>query len=77
MHDSHRSAKRGAFSDAAYDGNIGSGLLKRFVATFDYPRQVLRRSLKLLPVGVAVRIDFTRAGAPKTTQLVPRNLIPD
>ncbi|QSQ21975.1 aspartyl protease family protein [Pyxidicoccus parkwayensis] len=138
------SAKRGAFSDASYEGNVGSGLLKRFVATFDYARQVLylaplarpdadasrfdragiwvnqadggvqvmdvapgspaeeaglkvgdlitqldgqpvaaqslsdvRRSLKLLPVGVAVRIDFTRAGVPKTARLVPRDLIPD
>jgi hypothetical protein len=29
-------AKHGAFSDSNYDGNVGSGLLKRYVATFDY-----------------------------------------
>jgi hypothetical protein len=34
-------SKGGSFSDANYDGNIGSGLLKRFVVTFDYPHQVL------------------------------------
>lgn len=34
-------SRRGAFADALYDGNIGSGLLKRFVVTFDYPRQAL------------------------------------
>ncbi len=31
----------GSGSDANYDGNIGSALLKRFVVTFDYPRQRL------------------------------------
>ncbi len=34
-------AKGGSFSDANYDGNIGSGLLKRFVVTFDYAHQVM------------------------------------
>ena len=34
-------AKRGAFADAAYDGNLGGGVLKRFVATFDYSRHTL------------------------------------
>jgi hypothetical protein len=33
--------KAGAFSDANVDGNIGSGLLKRFVVSFDYARQRL------------------------------------
>jgi hypothetical protein len=33
------SAKAGSFSDANFDGNIGSGLLKRFVTSFDYSRQ--------------------------------------
>jgi S1-C subfamily serine protease len=28
----------GSFSDANYEGNIGSALLKRFVVTFDYAR---------------------------------------
>jgi hypothetical protein len=35
------SARHGAFSDPGYDGNIGSGLLKRFRVTFDYPRQLI------------------------------------
>lgn len=34
-------AKGGSFSDPTYGGNIGSGLLKRFVVTFDYPHQVM------------------------------------
>ena len=29
-------AKKGALSDGNYDGNVGSGALKRFVVTFDY-----------------------------------------
>jgi len=32
-------ARRGSFSDANYEGNIGSGLLKRYVVTFDYAHQ--------------------------------------
>jgi hypothetical protein len=38
-------AKAGSFADEGSDGNIGSGLLKRFVVTFDYPhrRLYLRR----------------------------------
>jgi hypothetical protein len=35
------SAKHGSFSDADYDGNVGSGLLKRFVTTFDYAHQMM------------------------------------
>jgi PDZ domain/Aspartyl protease len=34
-------AKHGSFSDANYDGNVGSGLLKRYVATFDYAGRTL------------------------------------
>lgn len=34
-------AKAGSISDPAYDGNIGSGLLKRFVVTFDYANQIM------------------------------------
>jgi S1-C subfamily serine protease len=34
-------AKAGSMSDPAYAGNIGSGLLKRFVVTFDYAHQVM------------------------------------
>ncbi len=33
--------KGGALSDPNYDGNIGSGLLKRFVVTFDYAHQTM------------------------------------
>jgi predicted aspartyl protease len=29
-------ARKGAMSDAYYDGNVGSGALKRFIVTFDY-----------------------------------------
>jgi len=32
---------KGAFSDPNYEGNVGSGLLKRFVVTFDYDRQIM------------------------------------
>jgi hypothetical protein len=34
-------AKNGAMSDRTYDGNVGSGLLKRFVVTFDYGDRML------------------------------------
>ncbi|MGY4395467.1 hypothetical protein ACVWZA_000628 [Sphingomonas sp. UYAg733] len=34
-------AAAGSFSDANFGGNIGSGLLKRFVTSFDYSRQVM------------------------------------
>jgi predicted aspartyl protease len=34
-------ARGGSISDPNYDGNVGSGLLKRFVVTFDYARQVM------------------------------------
>lgn len=33
--------RKGFFSDANSDGNIGSGWLKRFVVTFDYAHQVM------------------------------------
>ncbi len=33
--------KGGSLSDPSYDGNIGSGFLKRFVVTFDYAHQVM------------------------------------
>lgn len=35
------SQKAGAFADPSYIGNIGGGLLKRYVVTFDYPRQTI------------------------------------
>jgi predicted aspartyl protease len=34
-------ANAGSFSDRNYEGNIGSGLLKRFVVTFDYRHQMM------------------------------------
>ena len=34
-------AKKGSFSDGMYDGNVGSGALKRFVVTFDYPERTM------------------------------------
>jgi hypothetical protein len=34
-------SKAGSFSDPNYEGNIGSGLLKRFVVSFDYGRQTM------------------------------------
>jgi hypothetical protein len=34
-------ARRGAFSDSNIDGNVGDALLKRFVVTFDYARQIM------------------------------------
>jgi len=33
--------KGGSISDPSYDGNIGSGLLKRFAVSFDYRRQTM------------------------------------
>ncbi|TCM20547.1 PDZ domain-containing protein [Novosphingobium sp. PhB165] len=35
------SARRGAFSDANYEGNVGSGLLKRYKVTFDYGNRTM------------------------------------
>ena len=34
-------SKAGSFSDPNYEGNIGSGLLKRFVVSFDYSRKIM------------------------------------
>jgi S1-C subfamily serine protease len=34
-------AQGGSFSDPSYDGNIGSGFLKRFAVTFDYSHQTM------------------------------------
>src|SRR5215469_13333028 len=34
-------AHSGSLSDPNFDGNVGSGLLKRFVVTFDYARQFM------------------------------------
>lgn len=35
------SQKIGAFADPSYTGNVGGGLLKRYVVTFDYPGQTI------------------------------------
>jgi predicted aspartyl protease len=50
-------AKGGSFSDSNYDGNIGSGLLKRFVVTFDYSHQVLYLKRLSPPPADAGRFD--------------------
>jgi hypothetical protein len=34
-------ARRGVMADVNFDGNVGSGLLKRFVVTFDYPGEAV------------------------------------
>ena len=52
--------KGGSISDANYEGNIGSGLLKRFVVTFDYEHQMMYlRPLTPVPVDAG---RFDRAG---------------
>jgi S1-C subfamily serine protease len=52
--------KKGSFADASYQGNIGGGVLKRFVVTFDYAHQIMY--LKPLPEPVADVGTFDRAG---------------
>jgi len=53
-------AARGSFSDPNFDGNIGSGFLKRFVVTFDYGHQVMYlRRIEPAPPDVG---DFDRSG---------------
>jgi hypothetical protein len=32
---------KGAFAGGEYDGNVGSGILKRFIVTFDYDHQIM------------------------------------
>ncbi len=32
---------KGAFASGEYDGNVGSGILKRFIVTFDYDHQIM------------------------------------
>jgi predicted aspartyl protease len=49
----------GALTSAQPSGSIGSGLLKRFVVTFDYPRQ--RIHLSALP-GAGARDGYDRSG---------------
>jgi S1-C subfamily serine protease len=52
--------KKGAFSSAAYQGNVGAALLKRFVVTLDYPHHTLY--LKPLPEPVADAGTYDRSG---------------
>lgn len=52
--------KKGAFSSAAFQGNVGAGILKRFVVTFDYPRHMMY--LKSLPGPVADLDTYDRSG---------------
>lgn len=52
--------KKGAFAGGEYQGNIGGGILKRFVVTFDYDHQIMY--LKPLPEPVADTGTFDRAG---------------
>jgi len=51
---------KGAFADPNYAGNVGSGLLKGFVVTFDYGHQIMY--LKALPAPVPDVGAFDRAG---------------
>ncbi|HEY5289765.1 MAG TPA: aspartyl protease family protein [Caulobacteraceae bacterium] len=51
---------KGAMSDPNYIGNVGSGLLKRFVVTFDYAHQTMY--LRPLPAPVTDTDDFDRSG---------------
>jgi hypothetical protein len=53
-------ARSGSFSDPNFDGNVGSGLLKRFVVTFDYARQfIYLKRIEPLPPDVGT---FDRSG---------------
>jgi hypothetical protein len=51
---------KGALADPNYIGNVGSGMLKRFVVTFDYGHQTMY--LRPLPAPVADTDVFDRAG---------------
>lgn len=57
---SFSSQKKGTFSSAAFQGNVGAGLLKRFVVTFDYPHHTMY--LKPLPGPVADLDTYDRSG---------------
>ena len=52
--------RKGAFSGSDYQGNVGGGILKRFIVTFDYNSQTMY--LKPLPGPVADTGTFDRAG---------------
>jgi hypothetical protein len=51
---------RGAFADPNFQGNVGSGLLKRFVVTFDYGHETMY--LKRLTGPVPDVATFDRSG---------------
>jgi len=51
---------KGAFSDANFEGNIGSGFMKRFIVTFDYGKQIMY--LKPRPAPVADSGVYDRSG---------------
>jgi hypothetical protein len=51
---------KGAFADPSYAGNVGSGLLKRFMVTFDYANRIMY--LKALPAPTPDAATFDRAG---------------
>ena len=51
---------RGAFSDPNFQGNVGSGLLKRYAVTFDYKHQIMYLK-PLQPPALDVGV-FDRAG---------------
>jgi hypothetical protein len=51
---------KGAFAGSEYSGNVGAGVLKRFIVTFDYNNQLMY--LKPLPKPVADTNTFDRAG---------------
>lgn len=53
-------AKCGAFASTAYQGNVGGGILKRFVVTFDYTHHVMY--LKPLAGPVADIGSYDRSG---------------
>jgi membrane-associated protease RseP (regulator of RpoE activity) len=48
---------KGSFSDTSYEGNVGSVLLKRFDATFDYGHQVLYLAPLVAPVPDVANFD--------------------
>jgi hypothetical protein len=41
---------KGAFAGGEYDGNVGSGILKRFIVTFDYDHQIMYLKRPARPV---------------------------
>lgn len=53
-------ATAGSFSDSNFGGNVGSGLLKRFVTSFDYSKQVMYlKSIEPTPLDAGT---FDRSG---------------